>query len=88
MAALTEASSVESELFENVTTEIKRPAILLIDTSGSVKQYFNTDFTIFEKITDLVTKINATEFRVIFWNSNEGQNHGFTAQMVFLVCRT
>lgn len=58
-------------LFENISdAEIKNPVILLIDASGSVRLDFNATKTIFSKMEEIVKNINATQFRVIFWNSD------------------
>jgi len=73
MAALTNPTT----FFEDVSTKIAHPAILLIDSSGSTKQSFNTENTIFEQMTNIVKTINATDFRFIFWNSNAFENTEF-----------
>lgn len=59
-------------LFENITdAEIVKPVILLIDASGSVRSDFDDSKTIFSKMEEIVKNIKATQFRVIFWNSDK-----------------
>lgn len=58
-------------LFENISdAEIKTPVILLIDASGSVRSDFDNTKTIFSKMENVAKNINATQYRVIFWNSD------------------
>jgi len=46
------------------------PSILLIDSSGSVKQDFVNGMSIFDKFQEIISKINNDNFRFIFWNSD------------------
>jgi ABC-type multidrug transport system fused ATPase/permease subunit len=59
--------------FEHVgDAEITHPPILLLDASGSVKNtLFNEGVLIFDKMEQVLQSINATQFRLIFWNSDK-----------------
>lgn len=59
-------------IFTDLSTnndEYTNPPILLIDSSGSVKDRFVNE-TIFDKMLDISRNINSKFFRFIFWNSN------------------
>jgi hypothetical protein len=59
------------ELFESVSSSKQStPAILLIDSSGSVRSDFGFGQTIFDKMEDIVKSIDNEQFRLIFWNSD------------------
>lgn len=57
-------------LFEDFNQAQIQPAILLIDASGSVKSNYIGTTTIVDKMQDIVSKLSANNFRMIFWNSD------------------
>ena len=77
-----------STLFENINdSEIKHPVILLIDASGSVRSDYVPGTAIIDKMEEIVQKINAQQFRFIFWNSdcpNEQNNINFPGGVIKL----
>ena len=60
--------------------ELKVPPIILVDASWSVTTLYGipegclqpqaVNPTIFKRMEDIIGKINATKFRLIFWNSD------------------
>ena len=44
-------------------------AILMVDTSGSVRGSFTTE-TIFDKFVSIINNLPHTNFHIVFWNSN------------------
>ena len=64
-------------ILENNQIKSTVPAILLIDASGSVLCNYETNKTVINRIQDYVKTINADNFRMIFWNSNNKTNENF-----------
>ncbi len=59
-------------LFETPSeTGYKRPVILLIDASGSVRSPYRGSTTIIDEMESIVKNIKAEQFRIIFWNSDK-----------------
>lgn len=68
----------QQNLFQSHTTIV--PAILLIDSSGSVHNRFNDGLingTIFDKILQISATLDSEEFRLIFWNSDNNEKQFF-----------
>lgn len=68
---------MSNDLFEKVEITHKVPPILMVDTSGSVRGEYTKDMTIFDKMLEIVTNINAEKFRVLFWNSGTDDTGNF-----------
>ena len=47
----------------------KAEAIVLVDSSGSTRNNYNQQLTIFDKIQDVVKNLGHDNYRCIFWNS-------------------
>lgn len=67
----TVVNMVNNGLFETSAQSLgAHPVILLIDASGSTMGPFVGNFTINEKIENVVSALPAEQYRAIFWNSD------------------
>lgn len=64
-----------ANLFE--THKSKNPSILLVDASGSVVANKFDNHFIFDKMREIIDKLDESEFRIIFWNSNKVETSAF-----------
>lgn len=73
---LVSADSIRTNKADSSETVVQsesenKPAIVLVDSSGSTKSVFDTESpTIFDKFKNIVKSLPHDNFRIIFWSSN------------------